>query len=259
MWTQFPELDEVLRAFVAGVEEVLGENLVGIYLQGSFAVGDADEDSDVDFVVVTNGPLAPDDPLGLQAVQERIFAMPAHWAQHLEGSYFTRELIGRLDPECTPLLYFDNGQTEYAWDDHCNTAVVRYSVREHGIALAGPDPKELISPVSADDLRAEMLVTLRKWEDSLAERSSDWSRRFQSHLVLAMCRILQTLDSGHLTSKREAGEWALTALPSEWHDLIRGALDDRADPWVKVQEQADPDLLARSYAFLDYALSKSRS
>ena len=74
-----------------------------------------------------------------------------------------------------------------------------------------------------------------------------------------MCRILQTIDSGHLTSKREAGEWALTALPSEWHDLIRGALDDRADPWGKVQEQADPDLLTRSYALLDYALSKSRS
>lgn len=259
MWTPFPELDEVLEAFVAGVRGVLAENLCGIYLQGSFAVGDADEHSDVDFVVVTYGPLRDDDPVALQAVQERVYAMPTPWAQHLEGSYFTRELVQRLDPGCTPLLYFDNGSTQYAWDDHCNTAVVRSSLREHGIALAGPNPKELIDPVSAGDLRAEMLVTLRKWEESLSDRSSEWSRRFQGHLVLSMCRILHTLDCGRLTSKLEAGEWAMIALPREWHELIRGALDDRPDPWVKVRERADPGLLAQSYAFLDYALSSSRS
>ena len=257
--TRFRELNEVLRVFVAAVRDVLGENLCGVYLQGSLAVGDADEHSDVDFIVVTYGPLGPDDPAALQAVQKRVYAMPTTWAQHLEGSYITRDLLMTVDPGDTPLLYFDNGSTDIAWDDHCNTAVVRWSLREHGISLFGPDARELIDPVTPDHLRAEMAETLRKWDDLLADRSFDWSRRFQGLLVLSICRILHTLGCGRVTSKRQAGEWALGALDLEWHDLIQGALEDRPDPWVKVREQADPRLLVRSYAFLDYALSRSRN
>jgi hypothetical protein len=260
VWTPYPELDEVLAAFVAGVQEVLVENLVGIYLQGSFAVGDADEWSDVDFVVVTETQVTEDDAVALQVVQERVYAMPSTWAQHLEGSYFTREQIRRFDPARTPLLYFDNGATERARDNHCNTAVVRWSLREHGITLTGPDPKELVDPVPAEVLRDDARWALSAYDDSLAERSLvDWSRRFQGLLVLSICRILHTLECGRVTSKPEAGEWALRTLPAEWTDLIRLALDDRPDPWVKVEQQADRELLARSYAFLNYALSSARS
>lgn len=257
--TLFPELNEVLTVFIAGVCDALGENLCGIYLQGSFATGDADEHSDVDFIVVTNGELGREDPAALEAVQERVYALPTTWAQHLEGSYITRDLLRTIDRDGTPLLYFDNGSTEPEWDGHCNTAVVRWTLREHGIALHGPSARELINPVTAEDLRAEMSETLRKWDESLVDRSFDWSRRFQSHLVLAMCRILHTLDCGRVTSKREAGEWALDALDGEWRDLIQRALDDRPDPWAKVHEQSDRVLLARSYAFVDYALSRARS
>jgi len=136
------------------------------------------------------------------------------------------------------------------------------TAREGGLRslLYGPNPRELIDPVTADDLRAEMKVTLRKWDDYVADRSlTDWSRRFQGLMVLSICRILHTLDSGRVTAKREAGEWALTAVAAEWHDLIRGALDDRPDPWTKLREPADPSLLRRSYEFLDYALSNARS
>jgi predicted nucleotidyltransferase len=52
--TAFPDLNEVLRELVSSVQAILGENFCGAYLQGSFAVGDADEHSDVDFIVVTH-------------------------------------------------------------------------------------------------------------------------------------------------------------------------------------------------------------
>jgi predicted nucleotidyltransferase len=87
MWTQFPELDEVLAAFVEGVRSVLRANLVGIYLQGSFAVGDADEWSDADFIVVTQIALGEEDRLPLDALHERLYQLPSRWAKHLEGSY----------------------------------------------------------------------------------------------------------------------------------------------------------------------------
>jgi hypothetical protein len=42
----YPELNGVLGELVEGARQILGENLCGVCLQGSFAVGDADEHSD---------------------------------------------------------------------------------------------------------------------------------------------------------------------------------------------------------------------
>ena len=44
--TPFAGLNAVLAHLTDKVGEILGDNLVGLYLQGSFAVGDADEMSD---------------------------------------------------------------------------------------------------------------------------------------------------------------------------------------------------------------------
>lgn len=41
--TPFPELNEILDELVDTTRAVLADNFVGAYLQGSFAVGDADE------------------------------------------------------------------------------------------------------------------------------------------------------------------------------------------------------------------------
>jgi predicted nucleotidyltransferase len=58
--TPFDDLNELLVELVVGVKEVLGDNFCGAYLQGSFAVGDADARSDVDFVVVTEDEVTPE-------------------------------------------------------------------------------------------------------------------------------------------------------------------------------------------------------
>jgi predicted nucleotidyltransferase len=51
--TAFPDLNGVLAELVEGARSVLGENFCGAYLHGSFATGEADAYSDVDFMVVT--------------------------------------------------------------------------------------------------------------------------------------------------------------------------------------------------------------
>ena len=68
--TQFIELNELLSQFVAQVERILGDNFVGAYLQGSFALGDADMYSDCDFLVLAH---------------TKMRTWPNHWAGHIEG------------------------------------------------------------------------------------------------------------------------------------------------------------------------------
>jgi hypothetical protein len=250
--TPFDDLNQLLVELVVGAKEVLGDSFCGAYLQGSFAVGDADAHSDVDFIVVTKDDVAPEQQDELQALHQTLYALPTSWAQHLEGSYISREALRRLDPGRRPLLYLDNGATEFALDSHDNTVVVRWLLREHGVVLAGPDPRDLVDPITADELRAEMHWALGLWQAWF--RSTDSiNRRALAVAVLSHARILHTLAIGEVSSKRTAGEWALHALDPEWAPLIRWALEDRPDPWTKVREPADPVLLSRTRQFIDHA------
>ena len=257
--TVYPELNAVLRELVESAQAILGERFCGAYLQGSFALGDADEESDVDFLIVTHAEVTDAQAAELQAMHERIYVLETPWAQHLEGSYPPGEQLRRVDPTRSQWLYLDNGATELVRDDHCNTAVVRWTLREHGVVLAGPDPKSLVDPVSAEELRDEVRTALREWVEWAREPHPRFgpgamSRRQQSLLVLSFCRILHTLETGRVTSKPQAGRWALGALDPEWTGLIRRALDDRPDQWGQVHEQADARAVARTLAFADYAL-----
>lgn len=55
--TAFPELNELLQQLTQCVQRILGENFAGAYLQGSFAVGDADMHSDCDFLIPVHRPI----------------------------------------------------------------------------------------------------------------------------------------------------------------------------------------------------------
>ena len=257
--TIYPGLNRVLKELVASARTILAENFCGAYLQGSFGVGDADAHSDVDFIVVTHEHVSEEQLAALQLMHKRIYALDVPWAQHLEGSYVPRDRLRHVDSSRSPYLYLDNGASELLWDNHCNTAVVRWSLREHGVVLAGPDPKNLVEPVSAAQLRSEVLTTMHDWVDWAYKptKAGSMSRWLQPLLVLSYCRMLQTLDSGRVTSKRAAGEWALGALDPEWASLIQQALDDRPDPWIRVYQPADPEAVDRTRAFIDYALNEA--
>ena len=65
--TLIPELITVLQDFVDSARAVLRNNFVGAYLQGSFAVGDFDIHSDVDFIIVIEKELSHAEVHALQS------------------------------------------------------------------------------------------------------------------------------------------------------------------------------------------------
>lgn len=266
--TPFLDLNDLLADFAGGVQAVLDRNFAGTYLQGSFAVGDADEHSDVDFLVVTRSVPSAAEVAALQALHQGLYARAVPWAQHLEGSYAPAAALRTLAAAGEPWWYLDNGATTLALDPHCNTAVVRWSLREHGVVLAGPPPASLVDPVPADALRAEVRVAaaeLAAWAPESQQRFErgdgrpGMSRWKQPYVVLSFCRMLHTTASGVVTSKKVAGEWALGVVGPRWVPLVRRALDDRPDPWGRVPQPADADVIDETLAFAGWALAEVRS
>ena len=138
----------------------------------SLALRDADQHSEVDFIVVTEGEVTSKQQAELQALHKTLYALQTPWAQHLEGSYVPRQVLRRPDAVRRPLLYLDNGATQFALDNHDNTTVVRWSLRERGVVLAGPPPRELIDPISADALRDDVRWALDEWSTALPGRAT---------------------------------------------------------------------------------------
>ncbi len=241
------------------MQEILGNYFIGAYLQGSFAIGDFDQHSDVDFIVVVEEDLTSNQVDALQVMHDQVYQLDSEWARHLEGSYFPREILRDKSKTGKQLWYLDHGARSLIRSEHCNTIVVRWIVREKGVTLAGPPPKTLVDPISEEFLRAEIFETLTKWGKEILDDPSRYNNRFyQSFIVLSYCRMLHDLYRGYPGSKREGAEWAKSVLDRSWVILIDGAWDVRPDPARKVQQPADAEDFKKTMRFLEYVMNESR-
>jgi len=250
--TVFPELNELLGELVARVESILGDNFVGAYLTGSFALGAGDVHSDCDFLVVTEDRVTAEQERALRELHDEIPTRSGHWTHDLEGSYAPRAELETLAAVDKEWLYVDRGSREMQWSTHCNTADVRWTLCECGITLAGPDPRELVREVPADALRRRMRLLIESFLPDLSSWISFDDAWAQRYAVSSLCRMLYTLETGEVASKQASLKWAKHALTPAWHDLIQQVLDDRALGW-------DPDDPPRTgsveatIAFAEYA------
>jgi len=96
-------------------------------------------------------------------------------------------------------------------------------LRERGVVVLGPSPRDLIDPVSPSDLRRTVVGVLQEfWAVQLDDSKFLQPRKYQAFAVLTMYRALHTLDCGAVVSKPAAARWAIGALGERW------TADDRA-------------------------------
>ncbi|MEP7359516.1 MAG: aminoglycoside adenylyltransferase domain-containing protein [Anaerolineales bacterium] len=254
--TPIAELNAVLDALITGVRPILGDNFVGAYLQGSFAVGDALSHSDVDFVVVVRADVPDAMVPALQAVHVQVYDLPSDWAKHLEGSYFPHDLLCRPETAGQPLLYIDNGSRVFERHPHDNTLVVRWILRERGVTLAGPPASSLLEPVVPDELRREARTMMLAWGQEMLDKpesiNNDWA---QPYRVLSFCRMLETLTTGQIHSKPAGAAWARRTLHPRWIGLIDRAVIAHTHQRVLGRQPADPADLAATLEFVREALA----
>jgi hypothetical protein len=262
-----PPINALLRQLLDGTQSILGEQLLGLYLSGSLALGDFDPNSsDIDFVAVLSRPLDAVTVAALTQVHATLRtgttgasgggggrSEGSPRAPRLEGFYVPLAAVRQPAPPHAQQDVFVAGWTSCGmrrlrWD----WVIECYVVREHGVVLDGPPPATLIAPISREELMASVRATLvDDWSQQV--ESPEWMlpRYEQAFVILTMCRAWYVLTGGPYVSKPEAARWAQQHLPPEWAPLIERALAWRADA---TRDEAG---LRETLRFMHFTLSHS--
>lgn len=253
--TKFPELNRILNIFSERLQTTLGDNLIGLYLQGSFVLGSGDLHSDVDFLAIIETDFDDAMKQKIEAMHQAIYDIYPQWSSHLEGSYFPRAWLDETFPDYTPIWYLDNGAKQLVRSTHDNDALVRWVTREHGITLFGEPPKTYISEIPASALHQDIRHTMTDWGQDIITGEWDinnlWAQPFT---VIMYCRMLQTLATDVIGSKPAAVQWGLDNLDSQWHQLIKNAWAMRPNPGEKVYQQPTQAEIEQTIAFVQHAI-----
>jgi hypothetical protein len=222
----------VVDDLTARVRSVLGQGLAGLYLWGSYALGDFDPRiSDLDLVGALRSDVDAREYAALDAMHARFAGDHPDWAGRVEVRYAS---LATLDAPAdggeilsiSPGEPFNRRRSDERW------LVDWYVLRARGIALHGPRPAELLAPIAPARFVASVRANVESWGD-WGEHLERPTLKRQAYVILIMCRALYATEHADQLSKPGAGRWAQRELP-EWADLI-----GRAIGWREVPADAD--------------------
>ena len=217
-----------VRGLVGELHSTLGDNLVGVYLHGSLAMGCHNPAmSDVDLLAVTERPMGAETKRDVaEMLLERSMS-----PNGIEISFLTRE---HLTPWRHPAPFdfhygeMDRGRIEAEmagdawrqWDAAACTdpdlAAHITALRERGLVLWGETIPRVFPPVPRDDYLDSLMSDI-DWTMDRFHELPFWSP------VLNFCRVLAYLRIGGVMSKAEGARWGLEELPEELHAVIVAA------------------------------------
>lgn len=185
------------------VDELLGEDLVGVYAGGSLALGGYQPHrSDLDVAVVVESPLlAKRRRLLVERIRHEALACPArglelvvYQHQTAASPTSTRAFELNLNSGASmPLL----AETEPGDGSDFWFPIDRSILAQAGVAILGPPAEEVFASIPVGDLR------------SVLEESDEWHRSSgQADAAPNAARALHFLSKGRWCSKQEAERWA---------------------------------------------------
>jgi predicted nucleotidyltransferase len=226
-----PLSEDAARAYARAVADrldgVLGDDLLGVYLVGSLALGGYEPGrSDVDIAALVRGALSPQRKRAVvEAVGHDALPCPAR----------KLELVVSV-PERLPdfELNLNSGEHEHTVEVRPEAASAFWFAldvsiaRVSGVPLSGPPAADAF-PELARDLVERAVAAAIRWQIANRVPADD--------LVLNACRARRFLDEGVWSSKLEAGRWARRRLGQA--DVVEAALAvRRGEPDARLEWDA---------------------
>lgn len=229
-WSSCPApVREQVQAFCAQMQDILGDELVAIYLHGSLAMGCFNPDrSDLDLLVIMQHQL----PVEIQRqIMESLLKL-SNAPSPIETSFLVEQ---ELHPFQHPLpyhLHYSESWRQQMSDELTNGSWRHWNedqrydpdlsahltiIHHRGFTLYGPAAADTLPEVPAECYIASITG------DYIDAR--DTSMQNPVYFILNACRVHAYLNEQQVLSKDEGGVYGLKALPPEFRDLISQALE----------------------------------
>ncbi|WP_096189610.1 aminoglycoside adenylyltransferase domain-containing protein [Evansella halocellulosilytica] len=212
------DIQAYLNKIVHVFRERLDENLVGVYLHGSLAMGCFNPDkSDVDLLVIIKNKIPYEKK---KCIVNEFLNVTRGRKNQLEMSIILEDYLHHfVHPTPFELHYFHSqyltdknyvcGGDGFDDPDLAGHIVVTY---ERGMTLYGEEIKKIFKPIEQ-----------KYYIDSIVNDIKDAPAKIGDNPVyftLNLCRVLYYLKEGAVSSKAEAGEWAVANLPGQYRKLV---------------------------------------
>jgi predicted nucleotidyltransferase len=211
---------EQLDQAAALVREVLGDELIGLYLFGSAVLGGLRPTSDLDLFAVSRRPTTPEERRGLVEGLLALSKRPRYL-----------ELTVVVESDVRPWRYPPRMDFQYGdWlrdELECgripppapnpDLAALITMTLLHGKPLAGPPPSDVLAPVPHEDL---VRAGVDGIDGILADLDGD-----TRNALLTLARIWSTAKTGEIRSKDAAADWAIPHMPAEHRPVLERAQD----------------------------------
>lgn len=234
-------LEKITDAFVKESKEILGENLVGVYLHGSAVMGCFNEKkSDIDLMVVVNEEItaeakkryidmvvrlnadAPEKGIEMSIVRKAVckpFVYPTPFDLHFS--------VGHLE-------WYKANPTDYIakMNGVDSDLAAHFTIIYHrGKCLYGEEITSVFEKVDREYYLDSIFSDIENAATDIITNPV--------YIILNLCRVLAYKQGGLILSKKEGGEWGLKTIPERYHALVLQALCEYTTNEVKEWNETD--------------------
>lgn len=215
---------EVIDNIVSAYKEVLKDNLAGIYLHGSVAMGCATQNSDIDLLVVVKNDVKKDE---CRQIIDATMGVGGHPKKGIEMSIVLKKYCQNIvHPVPFILHYSDYHRHKYIADESyiCGGFADRdlaahfTTTKYRGICLYGEPIDSMFADIPKDIYLDAIFYDIA---DAKQDASSD-----SVYHILNLCRTLAYIKDDKILSKLEGGKWFLNNVENKYIGLVTKAIAD---------------------------------
>jgi streptomycin 3"-adenylyltransferase len=244
--------DEISKQVISATEIIQRHlpQLQSIYLYGSAIDGGLKPNSDIDLLVIVENPPSAPQRQTLLLELLKVSAPPGEdkFLRALEVTVVSQHAVVPWKYPAKRELQFGEwlrkdlflGIFEPPMLDH-DLAILLTKIRQHSIALYGPEAVTLLDPVPEKDFLKALLDTVSLWNSP-----EDWAGEEQN-IVLALARIWFSAATGRIESKDAAAMWLLGHIPEQHCKILELAkssyLQEKPHSFSAYPEQVESFIL----------------
>ncbi len=215
------------QKIVSECKNIFKNNLVGVYLHGSMAMGCFNpHKSDIDLIIVIDEDISDEQKLDfMNKIVELNEVAPE---KGIEMSVVKREYCKPFVYPTPYELHFSNGHLEW-FKNNPKDYVERMKgmdkdlaahfmiINKYGKTLWGDNIEEVFGEVPREAYLDSIWYDIENAKEDVLDNPM--------YIILNLCRVAAYVKDEEILSKKQGGEWGVKNLSQEYSNLISGALE----------------------------------